>query len=434
MVSLWAALCPTCIYSQEVVWQALTLEDLFAYADQNSKSLRPYVTGIDEAREAIKVAQNAKLPDLNASLTFSYLGDACLTDRNFGNGMNAPMPHFGNDFVVEASQVIYTGGAISNSISLAKLKKESAGLSLDAKRNNVRFLLTGYYLELFKYRNKLQVYEKNIEQARQVLRDIQLKSHEGVMLKNDVTRYDLLLSNLELARTQTQNNLSILNNNLLIELGLPKNIRIEPDSSLLAKTTPVENEMYWMNNAYENSSILQQSSLAIQMVEHQDKIIQSERMPSIALVAGNHLNGPITIEVPPVNKNLNYWYVGINLNYNMASLYKTKQLIRQSKFAIQRTAEQYDQIKEQTELAIKTTLIKYLEAYEQLKTQEKGVELARQNYSIISSRYKNDMALITDMLDASTSQLNAELQLVNARINIIFNYYQLKHISGELKN
>jgi outer membrane protein TolC len=73
-----------------------------------------------------------------------------------------------------------------------------------------------------------------------------------------------------------------------------------------------------------------------------------------------------------------------------------------------------------------------LETYEQLNTQQKSVELANQNYSVVSNRYKNDMALITDMLDASNAKLSAEVQLANAQINIIFNYYKLLYISGTL--
>jgi outer membrane protein TolC len=129
---------------------------------------------------------------------------------------------------------------------------------------------------------------------------------------------------------------------------------------------------------------------------------------------------------------LNYWYAGIGVRYKVSSLYETKKSINRSKFTIQRTKEQYDDAKEQTELAIKADYIKYLETYEQLNTQQKSVELANQNYAVVSNRYKNDMALITDMLDASNAKLSAEVQLSNARINIIFNYFKLKYISGTL--
>ena len=45
---------------------------------------------------------------------------------------------------------------------------------------------------------------------------------------------------------------------------------------------------------------------------------------------------------------------------------------------------------------------------------------------------KNQLALITDMLDASNIRLNAELQEVDARINIIYAYYKLNFIAGAL--
>jgi hypothetical protein len=69
--------------------------------------------GISEAHEVVNVAKNACLPDIDVSLAFNYFGDGYLLDRDFSNGMNAPIPHFGNNFAVEVSQVIYSGGAIA---------------------------------------------------------------------------------------------------------------------------------------------------------------------------------------------------------------------------------------------------------------------------------------------------------------------------------
>ena len=69
---------------------------------------------------------------------------------------------------------------------------------------------------------------------------------------------------------------------------------------------------------------------------------------------------------------------------------------------------------------------------------QKGIEaaraqrLARQNYQVVSDRYLNQLALITDMLDASNIRLNAELQEVDARINIVYAYYKMKYIAGTL--
>ena len=293
-------------------------------------------------------------------------------------------------------------------------------------------LLVGYYLDLFKQQNMLKVYEKNIEQTKQVLKELQAKGSEGIVLKNDITRYELLLSNLELTHTQIQNTITILNNHLTTTLGLSNNIMLTPDTTILSRVLPINNEESWITTTITSSPTLRQASLAVQMSKYQDKIIRSERIPKLALFAGNKFDGPIIIEVPPINKNFNYWYVGVGLKYNISSLYKTNKAVSRSKFSIQRNVEQYEDTKEQIELAVKADHIKYLETYVELNTQQKSVELANQNYTVIRDRYKNDMALITDMLDASNSKLTAEVQLVNAQINIIYNYYKLLYISGTL--
>ena len=53
--------------------------------------------------------------------------------------------------------------------------------------------------------------------------------------------------------------------------------------------------------------------------------------------------------------------------------------------------------------------------------------LANQNYDLVMKRYVGDLALLTDMLDASNMKLTADIALVNARISLIFTYYQLKY-------
>ncbi len=72
------------------------------------------------------------------------------------------------------------------------------------------------------------------------------------------------------------------------------------------------------------------------------------------------------------------------------------------------------------------------QSFVELRTQQKSVELAQQNYQVVSNRYNNQLALITDMIDASNIKLNAELQEVNARINIAYTYYNVRYAAGNI--
>ena len=138
------------------------------------------------------------------------------------------------------------------------------------------------------------------------------------------------------------------------------------------------------------------------------------------------------MEVPPIDRNISYWYVGVGVSYNVSSLFKTDKSLSRSHAATIHAEDEFAATKENTELSIRADYIRYIEAYEELKTQTKSVELAERNYSTVFTRYSADMALITDMLDAANSLLDAEQQLVNARINIIYYYYKLLFTSGKI--
>ena len=410
----------------------LTLEQMFALADENSKTIKAEDAAVIEAQQGVKVAKNGYLPDIDLSLSASYLGNGYLLDREFKNGQSVPMPHFGNNFAIEATQLIYAGGAVTNGVAMAKLKEEMAGVNREATRSRIRFMLTGFYLDLYKLQNVLKVYDRNIELAKVVIKDTKARNAAGVALKNDVTRYELQLKNLELARRRVENSAEILNYDLVTMLGLPADTQIQPDTTLIECSLPMEGMTYWQQKAESNAHAIKQSALAVEMGEYGEKLARAERRPSVALIAANHFDGPITIEVPVINKNFNYWYVGVGVSFKLSSLYKANKSVKQAQYSTALSRRRYDDVLEQTSLAVQADYTKYLEAFDEVATLEKSVQLATENYAVIENRYRNDIVLVTDMLDASNQLLDAELQLANARINVIFNYYKLKNTSGNL--
>lgn len=72
-------------------------------------------------------------------------------------------------------------------------------------------------------------------------------------------------------------------------------------------------------------------------------------------------------------------------------------------------------------------------SFTDLRTREKSVELADENYAVINNRYENGLALLTEMLDAGSMKLSADLALENARINVVYNYYKMKYLTNTLE-
>lgn len=415
--------------------QSMTIDQLFEKIEDNSKSLRTVKSGVEIASLGVESAKSKRLPDLDASLSFSYIGNALLTDRDFSDIHGLSSPHFGNNFAFQAQQVVYAGGAINAGIKLAELGKQQAEVGVRLTRQQVRFIAFGQYLDLFKIDNQIQVYEKNIELTRQLITDIKEKQSQGMALKNDITRYELQMESLKLGLTALHNNRNILNHQLCNTLGMNlegQEVQIIPDTTVINKVYGKDGEAHWQIAGTMNSPLLEQSSNAIRIAEQKEKIAKSEMLPKVAFVAADNFDGPITFELPPIDKNLNIWYIGVGVKYSLSSLFKSNKRIKQAAVETRQAKESHAVQAEQLNNNVQAAYVQYQQTYVELETQQKSVELARQNYDVMNARYFNQLALVTDMVDASNLRLNTELKEVDARINIVYAYYRMMYVAGEI--
>ncbi len=410
----------------------MDISELFDLLERNDKTLNVQKIGVDAAREGVRSARNQRLPDINAGVSASYIGNALLMERDFTQVQNLTSPHFGNSFTLDAQQVVYAGGAVSAGVRIAEIAAEQAAVSTELSRQSQRFMALGEYLDLQKLAHREKVLRSNIELTRQLIENIKEKHSQGVALKNDVTRYELQLQTLELSLTQLENSRGILNHQLCNTLGLPVSDRIEPTEDTVGKVFGKEGEDWWQGEALAGSPQIRMVRLNELMSVQQEKMARSEMLPKVAVVASNTFNGPITFELPPIDKNLNIWYVGVGVKYSLSSLFKSNRKLSQSRLATAQARMSTALAEEQLDNNVQSAYTDYLQSYVELETQRKNVELANGNYDVVNNRYLNQLALITDMVDAANIKLDAELKEADARINIAYQYYKVLFVAGKL--
>lgn len=417
-------------YSQTA--RPLDIGGLFSLIDSNNSSLRVSQSAVEAARHGVDAAKSQRLPEISAQLSASYIGNVLLTDRDFSNVQGLSSPHYGNQFVLDASQTIYSGGALSSGIRLSELGLEKAGIATELTRQQLRFLALGQYLDLVKIANREEVVKSNIALTRQVISDIEERHKQGVALQNDITRYELQMETLKLNLTKLRNQRAIINHQLCATLGIAATDSIVPTEKVASQTFARDAEAWWQAEAKASSPLLRMADVDEQMSQQQVRLAKSEMLPKVAVVAQNNFNGPITFELPPIDKNLNVWYVGVGVKYNLSSLFKSNKRLRQAKVEERQAGEQKSVTREQLDNQMQAAWTNYQQSYVELQTQQKSVELAHQNFDVINNRYANQLALVTDMIDASNIRLDAELAEVDARINIAYAYYKMKYIAGQL--
>ena len=409
------------------------LARLFATAELHNTTLRSLETALQVAEAGVNSAKAAKLPDITGEAAVSYLGNARLWNRQFGESTAAPMPHFGNNFSLSAQQVVYGGGGINASIKLVRQGSELAQLNAEDGKQRVRFLLTGLYLQLHNLRNGREVYAANAALARQLIEQMHKRREQGTSLRNDITRYELQLQQMLLGETTLRDRESIVRQQLFTALGTDSaDVALLSEAAFDDAAIGVEGEAAWQQAAGTQHVGLQRSLLSVDMSRTKERLVRAELLPHVSLLAQNHLDGPITTEVPPINKNLNYWFVGVGVSFNFSALYKSRRKLRETRLSTSFASEEHAVLRSQVSDEVHEAYVNLGTARTELAVRRKNVQLASENYDVVSRRYEGGLALVTDLTDAASMKLDAELALTDARINLIYCLYKLKYACGAM--
>ena len=451
MMAEGAFFVPIC--AQERAVQVMTLTTLYDLADRQSQKVRVSEVALRAADEGVAAAKSALLPSMNLSLQGSYTGNAFMLSRGFSSSGTTDYivpgvgtvpvangkqdtPHWGNSFTAQVSQVVYAGGAIRSGIRMAELGKEMAELDVEKNRQEIRFLLTGYYLDLCKLDNQIEVVRQNITLTQKEIEQMKARREEGTVLQNDITRYEFQLQSLELTLTKLKDASTVINHQLVTTLHLPEQTIIVPDKNELATEinalSAIAAQETWQQTAADNNLGIRQATVATNLAEQKVKQVKAESLPPIAFVAENQLYGPYTQDLIPKDCNVNVWFVGIGVKFSLGSLWKNNHNIRKARIEHRQSQEALALAHEEVENGVQANYTNLLTSYTEVKTQQKQVELANQNYSVVQNRYQNELALLTDMVDASNMKLSAEMALVNARIGMLYNFYKLKYVTNTL--
>ena len=410
----------------------LSLQEIFSLADKNNKDLKILSVQAESIDEGIMSLKQTFLPEISANASLSYLGNGRIWDRDFANGFTAEIPHFGNNFSLQVNQIIFAGGSIMSAIRQAEFGKQINETLQQQLRSTVHFLLAGYYLDIVKIDNSTKIYEQNIALTEDLIKQTQIRMEQGDALANDILRYELQKENFVLAKQRLESNRKIINAKLNKTAGLDINTIIQT-LEISSDDFSLSNDiLQYEHNAFEYSYEVLISELTAKQAKEEIKQVQGAYLPKVFFTAQEHLDGPITIEVPAINKNFNYWFVGLGISYDISQIYKNKSTKQRAKNKFYQSLINKDIAKENTSVAIKEDYINYQQYLNEVSVLEKSVELSKKNYNMVYARYNNGLSLVTDMSDATNQRLSAELDLANALVNVLFAKIKLKYTLGEL--
>lgn len=382
------------------------------------------------AAERAKTACMSRLPSVSVGLRAGYLGQPIVWENGLSHATRPDSPDWQQNYTVDVSQPVYQGGRIKYSIRKADLEQELARLQTAADEGDIRLAMLSRYLELFSMYKQHMVLDRKIAESERRLKDIRRLKAEGVITNNDVLRSELQLTDDRLALQETDNDIRIASQQIDILLGLDERLLLMPDTALLADERHVDNYEYYV----ERASLADPSVLALhkqtEIAENNVCIKQSALRPSVSLTASNTLARPVSRTMADMYNNA--WNVGVSVSYPLSALYTDRHQLREARQNVQLMRNAEEQKQQQIRMTVQSALLRHREAISRVEALKLSVRQASENYRIMYNRYMNQLAILTDLLDADNLRLNAELQLTTARTQVAYTYYELQRAVGEL--
>lgn len=409
---------------------SLTLDELFRLGTENS--LRLQATRMQEviAADKEKTAQTSRLPDISIGATTGYIGRPTVFRRGLSQPVHPDMPDWSHNYNVEVTQPIYRGGKIHYTIKRSSLEKQIATLNSTNDKAEIKLLLLSQYMDLFSLYKQKEVFARNVEESARRLEDIRRLKKEGIVTRNDELRSELQLTNDQLAYREANDNIAIVSQQLDVVLGLDETLLLQPDTGLLYTAVSLESSDEYVRQAYENYPELQIARYNTRLAENDIRLSKADYLPSLSLRAANTLARPLSTTMEDMFSN--NWNIALSLSYNLSSLYQNKHKVHEARQYVNIRKNREEQVRQDIRVNVKSAWIKHHEALDRVEALLLSVRQAEENYRIVRNRYLNQLSILTDLLDASSIRLEAELQLTNARTEVIYSYYQLMRSCGNL--
>jgi len=295
----------------------------------------------------------------------------------------------------------------------------------------VRYAVINTYFALFKLMQSKKVVTQNLESIASQLQQAQKFFAQGIVTKNDVLRFQLQQANVSLTELEIENNRKIITYNLDILLGLADGTEIWIDENDVAVKS-VETFNAYLTNALNNRQELKQLDLQNKVADFNIKTIKADQLPTVGVGANLYYINPSGSFIPPANQFIVPVTIGATVSWNVANLWKNKHKVAEATIQQQEIGIRKDLLTDQLKTEINRNYQNYSLAVQKITVLQTSIAQATENDRLLASKYKNNIASVTDRIDAETLLYQAKINLEIAKADAGLAYYTLLKSTGKI--
>lgn len=427
--------------------QALTLKQCLDYAVENNIALQKDKLGLETARQSKREVVGSYLPQLNGSgqMTYNFqkttiampnfidsMMPESMRDPNASKYMTVTMGmDLSANWGVALTQQILNFSLI-NAIGIAEASGDLARLGVEASENDVvaQTATLFYNTQILEYSMKL--FDESMEIMDRMSKVMQANQEVGLVKKVDADRVEVTRMNLETEKHSMEQALEVQKNLLKLEMGFPmtEDIAVEPiDLDAIESMLFLEGMRDFEVSEQLPFRMLRQQQ---DMLRLQRRSAVSELLPSLTLSAnysnnymGDHFYGE-TYHHFPVSM------VSLNMRVPIFAGMSKNAKIKKADIELKKAQHDEDMLVQSLTMGYNNARMQLEQNRETIYSQKRNKALAQNVLEVTEGNYNEGIANLSDVLNASSSMIQAQMNYVNALNNCMKAYIDLKKADGTI--
>ena len=328
---------------------------------------------------------------------------------------------------------------------MTRTQMEGAVESARASRIDLVAAVRSAYYNVLLAEQSLEVLNEAVSTTQRVVDNTEDLFKNGLAAEYDLITAQVQLSNLKPQVLQAKSAIDITKLQLKMYLSIPENVEIEVKGTLDDfRERVLLGEDYSMDIS-ENTT-LRTLDIQRELLEHQEKLIQTTRMPTIAAFGqisyigqervdlSGLMGGAMGGAAQPANQSKFWWQYPINVGAQIsipifAGLKKTNQL-REVRNQMRQLELQRQYAEDGVRLQVEQSINTLLTARETMLSNELTVEQAEKAYNISHTRYNAGAGTILELNSSQLALTQAQLSYSQSIYDYLSAYAQYEKALG----
>ena len=406
-----------------------TLEDCVKLGLERNKTLKISKTKVLSADEKLSEINAAMLPSLRLTGIYTRLSEVepfrIKVDTSGQERVISPVVLNNTQFKLTLSQPLFMGNRLSSNSDMMEYNFRASEEDQKKDEAQLVFDIKNAYWSHFNSLQLVKTVNENINQVEGHLNDVENFYKHNSATENDVLKVKVQLSNLKLLRIDAENSVSISRMALNNLLGLPTMQNTSIPDNAEEETAEIQSLETLLKKAYETRPELKGMEYRIKSGESGVSLANAGWYPQVNLAANYYYSRPNQRIMPTRDEFRSTWDVGVNFSFDIWNWLTTSHQVEQAKANLEQIKYSADIALDAVNLEVSQSYYSLLKAREKIQYAKESSEQAKENYRVTYDKFKAGMTLNSELIDAESSLLIAninyrtaivEYKIANARL------------------